>query len=50
MLADDKRMELVMAELQALKVDELSPLSPQVIERQATINIGKFIEIFAPLS
>jgi hypothetical protein len=27
--------------LEGLKLDELSPLTPEVISRQATINIGK---------
>lgn len=30
--------------LSGLKIEELNPLSPEVIQRQATINIGKINE------
>lgn len=35
-----KRMEAISQELASLRIEELTPLTPSVIQRQATINIG----------
>ena len=39
---DSDNSHLAVQTLEGLKVEELTPLSPQVISRQATINIGKY--------